>query len=245
MQLDAHGLSHVGHVRDHNEDSFHVGERLFVVADGVGGHAAGEVASALAVETLKQLEEASPDTPESVRKALRESIADANTAVLDDAAAHPERAGMGTTLTALVVVGEQAVLGHCGDSRAYRLRDDVLEQMSTDHTAVQEAVEEGILTPEQAHTHPARHTLTRAIGLDAEPEIDVSQAHELRQGDRWLLCSDGLTEVVHDDALALALGGANDPERTAQQLVDAALAGGGPDNITVVLMTVRPREQSA
>lgn len=237
--LTAHARTHVGLVRGGNEDAYHLGEVVFAVADGLGGHAAGEVASALAVARLEELDPSSWDGIQDAQEQLADAVAAANHAVYEAAAAEPEHAGMGTTLTAAAVHAGRLLLAHVGDSRAYLFREgEGLRQVTTDHTAAQQAVEAGQLTAEQAARHPHRHVLARAVGLDPDVDVDTPEPIALVAGDRVLLCSDGLIDPVDDDGIEGIL---NDQPGTAdacEALVGAALEGGGPDNVTVVLVDV-------
>jgi PPM family protein phosphatase len=225
------GVTDVGRVRDGNEDDFiDQADRLglVAVADGMGGHRAGEVASATALEALR----ASVANGQS----LRDAIEGANDAVLEKSESDLELHGMGTTLTAGMLGSDgHLVVGHVGDSRAYLVRGGELTQITTDHSLVEEMVRDGVLTPEQAEVHPQRSTITRALGIDPRVEVDEYPI-ELQPGDRILLCSDGLTTMVRPDEIAGILTREPDPKRAAQLLVDAANAAGGEDNITAVII---------
>jgi len=225
------GVTDVGRVRDGNEDGFiDQADRLglVAVADGMGGHRAGEVASATALEALR----ASVANGQSIRDAIE----GANDAVLEKSESDLELHGMGTTLTAGMLGSDgYLVVGHVGDSRAYLARDGALTQITTDHSLVEEMVRDGVLTAEQAEVHPQRSTITRALGID--PRVDVDEYPiELQPGDRILFCSDGLTTMVRPDEIAGILSREPDPKRAAQLLVDAANAAGGEDNITAVII---------
>ena len=237
MRLSSFAGSDVGLVRSGNEDSYFCGRTVFAVADGLGGHQGGEVASAAAVEPLAALDGREFAEPGEAAEALVAAIREANSAILDRAAGDPDLWGMGTTVTAAAVAGGRRLqLGHVGDSRAYLLRDGSLEQLTTDHTVVGELVRRGRLTPAQAAIHPERSILTRAVGLDPRIPVDTPDPLELRDGDQVLLCSDGLTEAVDDDRIAELLSAQADGNAACQALIDAANAAGGPDNITVVLL---------
>ncbi|HEY8339094.1 MAG TPA: Stp1/IreP family PP2C-type Ser/Thr phosphatase [Egibacteraceae bacterium] len=242
LRVAVAGRSDVGRLRDGNEDAWFIGRRVMVVADGLGGHAAGEVASRLAVEQLAALDERADaswaDDVDSARAALREAIEAANRTVRQAAAADLARAGMGTTVTAAVVVGDRLCLGHVGDSRAYLLRDGALRQLTEDHSHVAELVRAGQITPAEARVHPHRAVITRALGLEDTVEVDTPEPEPLAPGDVVLLCSDGLTEPLTDEAIAQLIAGVDDPDRACAVLVDAANAAGGPDNITVVVAVV-------
>ena len=231
MRLVAGAASDVGRVRSGNEDAFLVDERLqvFAVADGMGGHSAGEIASATALETLRAAI-ASGDP-------VGTAITRANAAVVGKAESNPELAGMGTTLTVVLGTPDGAHLGHVGDSRAYLLRGGELYPLTIDHSYVEQLVQEGRLTPEQAATHPQRSVITRALGIAETVDVDEGDT-ELVRGDRVLLCSDGLTTMVREVIIATILAAEPDPERAANQLVDAANAAGGEDNVTAVVIDV-------
>ena len=229
MKLVVGARTDVGRVRSGNEDSFMVHEPLFAVADGMGGHQGGEVASNLALETLQKA--SGPDD-------LADTVREANRAVYEKAAGNPRLAGMGTTLTAVIVETEQAFrLAHIGDSRLYLLRDGKLDRITTDHTVVERLVGEGRLTPAEAEIHPQRNILTRALGVDAEVEVDEERV-DVRVGDRLLLCSDGLTGMVEDEEIHRILAEQGDPQAAADLLVEAANTAGGQDNITAVVIDV-------
>ncbi|HTJ72774.1 MAG TPA: protein phosphatase 2C domain-containing protein [Actinospica sp.] len=228
--------SHVGLIRDGNEDSGYASARLLVIADGMGGQAAGEIASAVAVETLAELD--SPHTTglsgDPVRD-LDDRIKLANNKIRAIIAQRPELEGMGTTCTALFLAGgSHFAFAHIGDSRAYRLRGGVLEQISTDHTWVQRLIDEGQITPEEAERHPQRSLLMRALGTTAEVDLDLTVL-DVQEGDRYLLCSDGLSGFAPFNTLASTLAGYGDPHHAAETLIQHALRGGGADNITCIV----------
>jgi serine/threonine protein phosphatase PrpC len=242
FKLVAAGITDVGRVRAGapNEDGFLDEARrlgLVAVADGMGGHRAGEVASATALEALRAAMAAG--------QPLRDAIEGANDAVLEKSVTDHELRGMGTTLTAGTLGTDGNLLvGHVGDSRAYLVRDGELTQITNDHSLVEEMVRGGELTPEQAESHPRRSIITRALGIDPEVEVDVYPL-ELRPGDRLLLCSDGLTTMLRGDEIAEILEGEPHPERAAQLLVDAANAAGGEDNVTAVVVEVVEDEDAS
>jgi serine/threonine protein phosphatase PrpC len=219
----------VGKVREGNEDSYMAREPLFAVADGMGGHRGGEVASKLALDSLKKAADRSQALPEVVKEA--------NRTVFRKAAADRALAGMGTTLTAVLADGEHLRLAHVGDSRAYLVRDGELQRITKDHTVVERMVEEGRITPEEAEIHPQRSILTRALGVEEEVQIDQATI-EAHPGDRVLLCSDGLTGMVEEDRILEILAQNDDPQVASDALVDAANEAGGLDNVTVVLIDV-------
>jgi serine/threonine protein phosphatase PrpC len=238
MRLSSFAGSDVGRMRSGNEDSYFCGQTVFAVADGLGGHQGGEVASATAVEPLARLDGRQFTDPAEAAEALATAIREANQAILDRAAGDPALYGMGTTVTAAAAVGDTHLqLAHVGDSRAYLLREGALDQLTTDHTVVGELVRRGRLTPEQAAIHPERSILTRAVGLDPRVPVDLPDPLELSPGDQLLLCSDGLTEAVDDDQITELLS-APDGNAACRSLIDAANDAGGPDNITVVLVRV-------
>jgi protein phosphatase len=237
FQGSSTAISHTGKVRSNNQDSGYAGSNLFVVADGMGGHAGGDVASSLAIARLQSLDRPYSSPPEAER-ALRDAIADAAAELIDTVALRPELAGMGTTVSALVMVDDYAVIAHIGDSRIYLYRDDTLTQITTDHTFVQRLVDSGRITPEEARYHPRRSVLMRVLGdMDTDPELDTF-IMPTQPGDRWLLCSDGLSGVVDDAHTAKCLAQGLPPGRTADILLKQALDGGAPDNVTIVLVDV-------
>ncbi|NNE13316.1 MAG: Stp1/IreP family PP2C-type Ser/Thr phosphatase [Ilumatobacter sp.] len=232
--------SDAGQLRAQNEDHAHAGEGLFVVADGMGGHLAGEVASEMAV---KKLDERLPITAESSLDDLVEAIAQANEEIYSDSIDDPDRAGMGTTVTAVAVVrdlhdGEAFGVANVGDSRSYVLRHGRLRQLTIDHSFVQELVAEGAITRDEARFHPRRNIVTRALGIEPYVRVD-SWTMPIIRGDRLVLCSDGLVDEITDDAISEILHAhPDDPQSAAQALVDAANDAGGRDNITVVVVDV-------
>lgn len=235
MKLFAAGHTDPGRVRSSNEDAYFIGDSVFAVADGMGGHVAGEVASATALQPLEEIDaRVYPDGAAAIH-ALEGAIKDANEQVVAKAEESPEYEGMGTTLTALMFEGRRIHFAHVGDSRAYLLRDGQFSQLTRDHTFVQQLVEEGRISEEEAAVHPRRSVITRAIGVPGEIDVDVMTL-DLEQGDQLLLCSDGLTGVVEDEEIAAILGDLDAPERTVERLVQAANHAGGPDNITTVLL---------
>ena len=227
----------MGKVRASNQDSGSVGHHLYVVADGMGGHAGGDVASAIAVRHLREIDHPYA-TVDEAREELYRSILDAGGALTDAVAEHPELTGMGTTVSAMIRVGDQMVIAHIGDSRIYRLRNGVLEQMTSDHTFVQRLVDSGRITPEEAAVHPRRSVLMRVLGdVDVEPEVDTHIV-DTQPDDRWLLCSDGLSGYVAEREIAEILLSVDNTEDAAEKLVLSALAEGAPDNVTVVVVRV-------
>ena len=233
-------LSHTGKVRSNNQDSGYAGSNLFVVADGMGGHAGGDVASSIAIAQLAELDRPF-DPPAAAERALGEAITDTAAALIDTVAARPELAGMGTTVSALAMVDDYAVIAHIGDSRVYLYRDGALTQITTDHTFVQRLVDSGRITPEEARYHPRRSVLMRVLGdMSPNPEIDTF-VMPTQPGDRWLLCSDGLCGVVPDTQTSKALAADLAPARTADALLKMALDAGAPDNVTIVLVDVGGR----
>lgn len=236
MKLKWGASTDAGMVRQQNEDSFLAEETLFVVADGMGGHNAGEVASALAVTTLRAGARLGIDTTEDFRELVQQANSAIYTASLDDST----QSGMGTTVTALSIVeGEEprVLVANVGDSRAYLWRSGALSRLSVDHSYVQELVNEGIITPEAARVHPRRNIVTRALGIDRSVMVDVF-THFVRTGDRIVLCSDGLVDEVADNEIARVLGQHTDPQETAEALVMVANTNGGRDNTTVIVVDV-------
>lgn len=243
MELRAAGHTDTGLTRAGNEDAYFCGETVFAVADGLGGHQAGEVASAIAIEPVAALDGRRFEETADAREAVAAAVADANRAVWRSAEADPAHAGMGTTLTAALVHGDAVLLAHVGDSRAYLRRGaEGLARLTSDHTPVEEMVRAGQLSAAEAARHPERSVLSRALGLEPEVEVDTPDPLGLRPGDRVLLCSDGLTEPLSDDEIAGILDRNPDTGAACRALVDAANERGGPDNITVVLLDAAPVE---
>ena len=234
MRLAFGSRTDIGRTRKRNEDSMLVREPLFVVADGMGGHRGGNVASAMTVEVLGVAPVATGGTA-----AVVDAIRTANRAVLERGDAEPELRGMGTTVTALFVDvdADMGHVAHVGDSRAYLLRRGALQQLTEDHTVVQELVRQGRLTPQDAERHPQRSIITRALGVDDEVDVDELTL-ALHDGDRFILCSDGLTLMLSEDGIALVLGTTPDPQDAADRLVSLANEAGGEDNITVIVVDV-------
>jgi serine/threonine protein phosphatase PrpC len=239
--------SEIGHARENNEDKFDFYEpdeepllaargSVYLVCDGMGGHNAGQIASELAA---KQFLHAYYHLGGTAQEAARHAILQAHHYIAEMASKIPSRYGMGTTLTALILKQDEGILAHVGDSRCYRLREGVFEQLSRDHTLVARLVEQGILTPEQAKYHPQRNVIRQAVGVadPSEPLEPDIETFPLQAGDLYLLCSDGLTDMV-DDAEIEAILRDEPPTRAAWRLVDRALANGGRDNITVVLVQI-------
>jgi serine/threonine protein phosphatase PrpC len=224
-----------GLVRQSNQDAVFVDDNLAIIADGMGGHAAGEVAAAMAIDAVLQGYRENPTV-----EGLVESIQQANFAVVSDAREHSEHFGMGTTIIAVGLTYDlqgrvSPTLLHVGDSRAYQLRDGALRQLSEDHSVAEEWVRMGRLTPEEAAVHPRRHQLTRGVGVEDTISIDVSSIVAVA-GDRILLCSDGLSNELDSDVLALVASAPNGLELAVEQLVAAARVAGGHDNISVILL---------
>jgi PPM family protein phosphatase len=224
------GSTDVGRQRDTNEDALLVSPPFFAVADGMGGAKAGEVASKLATDAFADDGE-DEDSPE---RRLARIAREANRRIYELASQDESRRGMGTTLTAAMVRGQEVSIGHVGDSRAYRLRDGELEQLTKDHSLVAELERRGEISPEAAESHPQRSIITRALGPEPEVQVDTYTIGG-RAGDVYLLCSDGLTSMVADDEVASILRGAESLDDGAQALVRAANQSGGKDNVTVVL----------
>jgi serine/threonine protein phosphatase PrpC len=239
--------SEIGHARENNEDKFDFYEpdeepllaargSVYLVCDGMGGHNAGQIASELAA---KQFLHAYYHLGGTAQEAARHAILQAHHYIAEMASKIPSRYGMGTTLTALILKQDEGILAHVGDSRCYRLREGVFEQLSRDHTLVARLVEQGIITPEQAKYHPQRNVIRQAVGVadPSEPLEPDIETFALQAGDLYLLCSDGLTDMV-DDAEIEAILRDEPPTRAAWRLVDRALANGGRDNITVALVQI-------
>jgi serine/threonine protein phosphatase PrpC len=230
-------VSHVGRVRSNNQDSGYAGRRLFLVADGMGGHAGGDVASAIATKRIAEAD-ADYDDPQAAGVALEQALLAANRNLAETVADHSELTGMGTTVSAMLVQDDRVVISHIGDSRVYLLRSGELSQVSTDHTFVQRLVDAGRITAEEAMVHPRRSVLMRVLGdVEASPEIDTLVI-DTHPGDRWMLCSDGLSGVVQFEELHEMLASDAAAKQVADRLVKASLDGGAPDNVTVVVVDI-------
>ncbi len=243
--------SHVGMVRSNNQDSAFAGDRLFLVADGMGGHAGGDVASALATRAMAKLDantdtgqldldgNPAPQTAAQARaaaKQLADELLKANRMLRATVGERPELSGMGTTFCGFMTVGERLAVAHIGDSRLYLLRGGELKQITKDHTFVQRLVDSGRITEEEAKTHPRRSVLMRVLGdVDSSPEIDTAVL-DTRPGDVWLLCSDGLCGYVEDEDTEKILRRRTSLQGAVDSLIDKALSHGAPDNVTVVLV---------
>ncbi len=238
--VDSAGLTDTGRVRRSNEDSYLLRGPLFMVADGMGGAAAGELASAICAEAFAEIDliRTAGDA------ALRDAIRTANRRIVERAASDPAVAGMGTTVTAALVGDDgRVVLANVGDSRAYLLRDGNLQRLSEDHSVVAELIASGQISEDEAEHHPQRSVITRVLGADSNVDVDIFWL-DAADGDVVLLCSDGLTTMVPEPRIAELLSSPDSCEQIAQTLVDAAVAAGGEDNVTAVLFRVGPRAES-
>jgi len=237
-------VSHVGKIRANNQDSGYAGRHLFVVADGMGGHAGGDVASAIAVKRIAETDQSYPSAADA-EFALRKALLAANTLLAETVFEHGELTGMGTTVSGILRVGDKVALAHIGDSRVYLFRDGELRQITNDHTFVQRLVDSGRITPEEAAVHPRRSVLMRVLGdVDAAPEVDTA-IFDTQPGDRWLLCSDGLSSYVSDDKMSAILSTVPFAHTAAERLVKESLDAGAPDNVTVVLVDVDDTDDSS
>lgn len=228
------GATDTGRKRRRNEDAYVVAPPLFAVADGMGGAQAGEVASKLAATVLEDTDAGALSGRERVNALFQE----ANKRVYDRSTVDPSASGMGTTMTVALIEGNEVTIGHVGDSRAYLVRDGKLEQLTEDHSLVNELMKSGKLSPEEAEMHPQRSVITRALGTDPDVDVDAFTI-EAKEGDVFLLCSDGLTAMVDDEGiLEVVESNRGDLKRATKSLVAAANRGGGDDNITVVAFTI-------
>jgi protein phosphatase len=237
-------VSHVGKIRANNQDSGYAGNFLFVVADGMGGHAGGDVASAIAIRRISEVDQRYTSAHDAAF-ALQSALIAANSLLAETVFEHNELTGMGTTVSGIVRVDNQIAVAHIGDSRIYRFRGGKLEQISTDHTFVQRLVDSGRITPEEAAVHPRRSVLMRVLGdVDAAPEIDTN-VYDTAPGDRWMICSDGLSSYVTDDKMEHVLATVPGAQEAAEKLVKESLDQGAPDNVTVVLVDIDETTDSA
>ncbi|MGV8885795.1 MAG: PP2C family protein-serine/threonine phosphatase [Microbacteriaceae bacterium] len=230
-------VSHVGKIRANNQDSGYAGSHLFVVADGMGGHAGGDVASAITVTRVIDIDRQYSSGSEA-EFAFHAALTAANAILAETVFDHPELTGMGTTVSGLLLVDGQAAIAHIGDSRIYLLRDGALTQVTSDHTFVQRLVDSGRITEEEAAVHPRRSVLMRVLGdVDATPEIDTSVV-PTHPGDRWLICSDGLSSYVSEEKIMTAMITNPRAKDVAERLVKESLDQGAPDNVTVVVVDI-------
>ncbi|MGO3148328.1 MAG: PP2C family protein-serine/threonine phosphatase [Leucobacter sp.] len=237
--------SHVGMVRSNNQDSGYAGDHLFLVADGMGGHAGGDVASAIVTRDIAKLDEPPTGIPEQTTELLRTSLLSANRMLRNTVGDHPELAGLGTTFVGFITVGDQLALAHIGDSRLYLMRDGNMHQVTIDHTFVQRLVDSGRITEEEAKFHPRRSVLMRVLGdVESSPEIDT-EVLDTQPGDLWLLCSDGLCGYVEDDDIERILRRRHSLQGAVDDLIDKSLAHGAPDNVTVVLVETTSEAEAA
>jgi protein phosphatase len=242
MKLTAFALTDVGKRRESNEDDFLLepGRGVYAVADGMGGHAAGEIASHLAIDTLREMLERNGPTreltnTEDAAEWLREAVVEANRRICESIQLHEERRGMGTTMVAIVHSGEEAVVGHVGDSRGYLLREHELLRMTSDHSWVNEQVKLGLMNDDTAQRHPMRNIVTRALGSRPDVAVDLT-SFPAQPGDVFLLCSDGLNTMLSDEQIhEILFDHRDDPEAACRSLVEAANRHGGEDNVTVVV----------
>jgi PPM family protein phosphatase len=236
MRLVFAAATDVGRMRKNNEDSYLSSKPVAAVADGMGGHSAGEVASAIAIEELAALRDRGPwENETAATDDLKQAILRANRRIREMAASDRKLNGMGTTLVALLEDGDMVHMANVGDSRGYLLRQGELSQVTVDHSLVQELVDDGRLSPEDAERHPQRSVITRALGIDPEVEFDLF-TYKLQVGDRLLLCSDGLSDVVEPAQIRNVLLRVHSAQKAARQLVTVANEQGGPDNITVIVV---------
>ncbi|MDI2099160.1 Stp1/IreP family PP2C-type Ser/Thr phosphatase [Ruicaihuangia caeni] len=237
-------LSHVGKIRANNQDSGYAGTHLFMVADGMGGHAGGDVASAIALQHIIQVDREF-DSAQDAEAALHKALSDANVKLAETVYDHPELTGMGTTVSAVLRVGREVAIAHIGDSRIYLFRDGELSQITVDHTFVQRLVDSGRITQEEAAVHPRRSVLMRVLGdVDATPDIDTMVLTTL-PGDRWMICSDGLSSYVSEEKILATLANVPQARDAASRLVRESLDNGAPDNVTVVVVNIDGSDDSA
>mgnify|MGYP000188314905 CR=1 FL=1 len=240
----SYAASDIGKHRSSNQDSGYSGYQLFFVADGMGGHAGGDIASAITSQRVA-LTDSKYDTVEEAIESLKAGVIEANSMLTGTVVEHPELQGMGTTFSGLLVHGSQIITAHIGDSRIYRMRSGQVEQITKDHTFVQKLVDLGRITEEEALVHPRRSVLMRVLGdVQGDPELDIA-LYDALPGDRWMVCSDGLSGAVPDDVMANILASSVPTEEAAELLVGEALEHGAPDNVTVVITDiVRPTVQA-
>ena len=247
LKLLVHGVTDVGLIREHNEDciDWDIDRGLFLLADGMGGHNAGEVASDLAIQSVKRAmyDLLAPEVVESevvdFNNAMYDAIVFANQEIYEQSQERPECAGMGTTLVVALVQSNKAIIANVGDSRMYYLRNGELKQITTDHSLVQEMVDGGFLTEDEAQKSVSRNLITRALGIADDVDVDIHE-HELSVGDVFLMCSDGLTDLVTDDEISTILNeNMGDLDMAAQKLVNSANDKGGKDNTSVIIVAAK------
>jgi protein phosphatase len=242
LQIVAAGDSNIGRTRASKQDSGYSGYNLFFVADGMGGHAGGDIASALVTHQVAQVD-STYDTPEDAGEAVRSAMPWANRKLSETVSEHGELAGMGTTFSGIIINRNKVAIAHIGDSRVYLMRAGEVKQITKDHTFVQRLVDTGRITPEEALTHPRRSVLMRVLGdVEDAPEIDII-THNTKPGDRWMLCSDGLCGVVPDEVINRILSEKGSPTDACELLVYEALEHGGPDNVTVIVVDIKSAAQ--
>ena len=246
MHLAVAARTDTGRVRKGNEDTLHADANahrgIFIVADGMGGHAAGEIASEMAVQVVsRDLTELNDLEVEGALEQVGEALRDANRAVFERTRRELEKTGMGTTVSALLLSDTHYIIGHVGDSRIYLVREGEMTQLTRDHSLVQEQVDAGLLTPEQARRHPQSNVITRCVGMADDIEPDVMEG-EARMGDCFLLASDGLTGMVEDRRIHQLLTSRAAPARIVDALIYEANNNGGNDNITAIVVRVLPQE---
>jgi len=241
-EISAWGQSDIGLKRPNNEDAYLIDNRhgFYVVADGMGGEAAGEIASGIFVETADQLKGGNARrSPEEAVEFIQQVFGLANGSILEHVQDHPQCSGMGCTAELLVVHSEGFLLGHVGDSRTYRLRNGIFQQLTKDHSLVQQQIDDGLITPMESQRHPLQNVILRAVGIEEDIAVDMVRGN-LKAGDQLLLCSDGLSDMLSDETIADALHTAAPPQSKVEVLIEQAKASGGRDNITVVLADILP-----
>lgn len=247
MRITSCGMTDVGMKRTNNEDAYLINDELnlFVVCDGMGGHVGGEFASGIAVNTVEEVlsslevdpqAEVQDDPVEATREKIRYAVRLAGRRIFEKADAEPEFKGMGTTVVVLLIDGGNAFIAHVGDSRVYLSREDLFEQLTEDHSLVNEKIRAGVLTPEEARHHKLRNIITRSLGYQEEVEVDV-QVRALRRNDQFLLCTDGLSNLVEPVEIGETLRTLS-PQNAARHLIDLACQRGGDDNITAIIARV-------
>ena len=247
MEFEFFSATDTGRARSNNEDSVTVdpGCALVVLADGMGGYNAGEVASSMATsfirtELSRWLSQVAANASDAdVRRAMTLCVDKANLAIFNAAKTNPQQSGMGTTLVMGVFRGDSLLMGHVGDSRGYRLRDGEISQITRDHSLLQEQIDAGLISPEQAAFSANKNLVTRAVGVESIVQLELNR-HEVQPGDVYMLCSDGLSDMVEDSAVALLLRSCDSLQAGAAALIDAANEAGGKDNISVILARARP-----
>jgi protein phosphatase len=239
VKIISSGKTDVGLRRSNNEDAYcAIPDSVFyAVSDGMGGAAAGEIASRIFIEAAQEVFSRCPSSEQEIYMFVQEIFQLGNERIIEHATEHPDHKGMGCTAELIGFYGDRYIIGHIGDSRTYHFRDGVLRQITKDHSLVQDQLDQGLISPEDARRHPLRHIVHRALGIGTSVSLDIIRG-KVQQQDIFLLCTDGLTDLLDDSRISAILNSGNDVHHCADQLIGAAIAAGGKDNVTVVLCEI-------